>query len=80
LEKVPEIAASVGSACHEGTICISPVLEAMGLPSLRGRGAVRLTVGRFTTECEVDEAAEAILRAAKGETADRSWVAAVPKP
>src|SRR5579884_224971 len=66
LEKVPEIAASTGSACHEGKISLSPVLCAMGVPPNIGRGALRLTVGRFTTEEQVDRAAE-ILIAAAGE-------------
>ena len=64
LERTPEIAASTGSACHEGKISQSPVLCAMGVPPELGRGAVRLTVGRFTTEDEVDRAAEAIAAAA----------------
>ena len=50
LERVPEIAASTGSACHEGKVTQSPVLSAMGIPPEIGRGALRLTVGRFTTE------------------------------
>jgi cysteine desulfurase len=66
LEKVPEIAASTGSACHEGKVTQSPVLCAMGVPPEIGRGALRLTVGRFTTEDEVDRAAEVLVRAAKG--------------
>jgi cysteine desulfurase len=65
LQKVPEIAASTGSACHEGNICLSPVLEAMGVPPQLGRGAVRLSVGRYTTEEEIDRAAEAILTTAR---------------
>jgi cysteine desulfurase len=60
LQKTPGIAASTGSACHEGKISQSPVLCAMGIPPELGRGAVRLTVGRFTTEDEVDRAAEAL--------------------
>src|SRR5262249_13545946 len=32
LEKVPGIAASTGSACHEGKVSQSPVLCAMGIP------------------------------------------------
>jgi len=60
LQRTPEIAASTGSACHEGKISQSPVLCAMGVPPELGRGAVRLTVGRFTTEEEVDRAAEAL--------------------
>ena len=62
LQKVPEIAASTGSACHEGQVTLSPVLKAMGIAPEIGRGAVRLSVGRFTTEDEIDRAAAAILR------------------
>jgi cysteine desulfurase len=64
LEKVPEIAASTGSACHEGKVTQSPVLCAMGVPPHVGRGALRLTVGRFTTEEEVDRAADVLVNAA----------------
>jgi cysteine desulfurase len=60
LQSVPEIAASTGSACHEGKISQSPVLCAMGVPPEIGRGAVRLTVGRFTTEDEIDLVAAAL--------------------
>lgn len=61
LQKVPEIAASTGSACHEGQVNQSPVLCAMGVPPEIGRGAVRLTVGRFTTEDEIDRAADILV-------------------
>jgi cysteine desulfurase len=57
LAKVPGVAASTGSACHEGKVNLSPVLAAMGVSPEVGRGAVRLSVGRFTTEEEVDRAA-----------------------
>lgn len=67
LERVPEIAASTGSACHEGKVSQSPVLCAMGVPPKIGQGALRLTVGRFTTEEQVDRAAEVLIRAAQGE-------------
>jgi cysteine desulfurase len=54
----------VGSACHEGDrethVTLSPVLTAMGVPVSLGKGAVRLSVGRFTTEEEVDRAARAL--------------------
>jgi cysteine desulfurase len=65
LEKVPEVAASTGSACHEGKVSQSPVLCAMRVPPEIGRGALRLTVGRFTTEDEVYRAAECLIRAAR---------------
>jgi cysteine desulfurase len=67
LEKVPEIAASTGSACHEGKVSLSPVLCAMGVPQEVSRGALRLTVGRYTTEEQVDRAAELLLQTARGE-------------
>jgi cysteine desulfurase len=58
LAAVPGVAASTGSACHEGQVSQSPVLCAMRVPPEVGCGAVRLSVGRFTTEAEVDQAAE----------------------
>jgi cysteine desulfurase len=64
LRSLPTIAASTGSACHEGKISQSPVLCAMGVPPEIGRGAVRLTVGRFSTAEEIDRAADALIRQA----------------
>jgi cysteine desulfurase len=61
LQRVPEIAASTGSACHEGQVSQSPVLCAMGVPPELGQGAVRLSVGRFTTEDEIERAAAALI-------------------
>jgi cysteine desulfurase len=63
LAKVPGVAASTGSACHEGTVKLSPVLAAMDVSPDIGRGAVRLSVGRFSTEAEVDRAAELLIQA-----------------
>lgn len=65
LAQVPEVAASTGSACHEGKVNLSPVLAAMGVPPEVGQGAVRLSVGRFTTEAEVDRAAELLVKAVR---------------
>lgn len=65
LAKVPGIAASTGSACHEGSVTQSPVLCAMGVPPEIGKGAVRLSVGRFTTEDEIDRAAEILIQAVR---------------
>jgi len=65
LARTPEIAASTGSACHEGRISQSPVLCAMGVPPEIGQGAIRLSVGRFTTEEEVDRGADALFASAK---------------
>jgi len=65
LAAVPEIAASTGSACHEGRVDLSPVLRAMRVPEEIGRGAVRLSVGRFTTDDEVDRAGALLAGAAR---------------
>ncbi len=48
------VAASVGSACHAGREVASSVLLAMGLSKDEAWGAVRLSLGRFTTAAEVD--------------------------
>ncbi len=61
LAATPSVAASTGSACHAGRTEPSAVLMAMGLSRERALGAVRLSVGRFTTEAEVDQAAEALV-------------------
>nr|WP_246357926.1 aminotransferase class V-fold PLP-dependent enzyme [Pyxidicoccus fallax] len=53
----PEVAASTGSACHEGGESASAVLRAMGLPEAEALGAVRLSLGPDTTEAQVDRAA-----------------------
>ena len=50
------IAASVGSACTSGSTEVSHVLTAMGYPEEEARGALRLSLGRTTTEAEIDEA------------------------
>ena len=60
-----ELAASAGSACHSGASMISYVLQAMGVEPELARATVRLSLGRFTTEEEVDRAVELILEAAK---------------
>ncbi len=48
------VSASSGSACTSGSIEPSPVLTAMGLPENRIKSALRLTLGRGTTQEEVE--------------------------
>lgn len=62
LSRIPEIAASTGSACHEGQVHVSPVLTAMGIAPEIARGAVRFSVGRYTIEAEVDQALRLIVK------------------
>lgn len=62
LAATPEIAASTGSACHEGGERASSVILAMGVPPEEALGAVRLTLGRSTTDADVALAAERLTR------------------
>ncbi len=51
---MPEVAASTGSACHAGSVTLSPVLAAMGVPVEEGMGAIRFSLGRSTTWEELE--------------------------
>jgi len=63
LARIPEIAASTGSACHAGDVELSPVLEAMGIAPDVGMGAVRFSLGRSTTAEEIDRTLELLVDA-----------------
>ncbi|MEZ0239363.1 MAG: aminotransferase class V-fold PLP-dependent enzyme, partial [Chloroflexota bacterium] len=56
------LAASVGSACTTGSTDPSHVLTAMAYPDEEARGSLRLSLGRMTTEAEIDEAIELVPR------------------
>jgi cysteine desulfurase len=62
LAATPEVAASTGSACHEGSTDPSPVLLAMGYTRVRALGALRLTLGRWSNQDEVDRAASLLAK------------------
>lgn len=64
LAAAPQIAASTGSACHSGTHTASPVLTAMGLDTPRALGALRLSLGRWSTPQDIKTAADALINAA----------------
>ena len=55
LARMPEVAASTGSACHAGRVELSPVLEAMGISPEIGMGAIRFSLGRATTEEDIGQ-------------------------
>ena len=48
------IAASSGSACTSGSLDPSHVLMAIGLPHEIAHGSLRLSIGDFTTEEDID--------------------------
>jgi len=56
------IACSSGSACTAGAIEPSHVVQALGLPHERLISALRLSLGRATTEADVDIAVDALER------------------
>jgi cysteine desulfurase len=56
------IACSVGSACTTGSTEVSHVLTAMGYPEEEARGALRLSLGRTTTDDEIATACEVVPR------------------
>jgi cysteine desulfurase len=55
-----EIAASTGSACTTGSTDPSHVLTALGYPDEEARGSLRISLGRTTTDEEIDRAVELI--------------------
>lgn len=48
------IGISAGSACHSGKLSPSPILSAMGYSDSEALGGIRLTLGKDTTEADVD--------------------------
>jgi cysteine desulfurase len=54
------VEASTGSACTSGSTEPSHVLLAMGIGERLARGSLRVTVGRGTTDADVDRALEAV--------------------
>jgi cysteine desulfurase len=63
LENCPRVLASNGSACHADQETPSAILLAMGLSPADAMGAVRLSVGRYTREQDIDDAAAALASA-----------------
>ena len=48
------ICVSTGSACSSGSLGSSHVLDAIGVPVTKANGAIRFTVGDFTTKDDID--------------------------
>jgi cysteine desulfurase len=60
-----DIAVSPGAACHGNTVNASHVLVAMGTDPALARGAIRFSLGRETTEAEIDEVVETLKKGLK---------------
>jgi cysteine desulfurase len=72
------VAASVGSACTTGSTEPSHVLTALGYPEDEARGSLRLSLGRTTTDAEIDQAVEIVPRVVAESRAAAAVLAADP--
>ena len=68
------IAVSAGSACASGAIEPSHVIAALGLPEPWMRGVIRFSLGRTTTQAQIDRVVELLERA----VADLRSISEVP--
>jgi cysteine desulfurase len=58
-----QLAISTGSACSSGVETPSHVLQALKLPADVVEGALRIAIGKFTTDAEIEEAAKILIDA-----------------
>lgn len=61
-----DLAVSTGSACTSAQVEPSHVLRAIALPDALAHSAIRFSLGRFTTEEEIEQAVETITRGLRG--------------
>jgi len=61
MAELEDLAMATGSACTSTAVAPSYVLRALGLNEDLARSSVRIGLGRFTTEVEIDYAAERII-------------------
>jgi cysteine desulfurase len=66
LRALDDIAVSSGSACTSSSLQASHVLRAMGLSDELAYNSIRFSLGRFTTETDVDYVAEKVIRIVRG--------------
>ncbi|GBR51508.1 cysteine desulfurase [Neokomagataea thailandica NBRC 106555] len=65
MAQLPDIAMSTGSACSAAELAPSYVLTAMGLPSDEAARCLRLSVGRYTSNAEIERAAALLTNVAR---------------
>src|SRR6185312_3070476 len=80
IEACPGLALSTGSACTAAEIEPSYVLRALGVPDDLAAASLRIGLGRYTTDSEVDFAVEALVAAAQRLAAGERVTAAAGGP
>ena len=60
IPSLSKVAVSAGSACSSATLKPSYILTGIGLPEDVARASLRISLGRFTTEAEIDIACDDI--------------------
>ncbi len=65
MEALPGVAVSPGAACHGDSVEPSHVLAAMGIDPGLARGAIRFSLGRETTEADIDAVIEKLKKGLK---------------
>lgn len=60
LSELEGVAASAGAACHAENVDVSQVIQALFVPLDFAMGTIRFSVGKYTTEAEIDQAIEII--------------------
>ena len=63
LHRLPELCASTGSACHSSGLDSSATLSAMGCTAEQMANTVRLSVGWYTSQEEIDRASNLLIDA-----------------
>jgi cysteine desulfurase len=63
IANLPEVSVSAGAACHAEGVSVSHVLQAMQAPLGHAAGTLRLSLGRGTTQAQMETAAAALVRA-----------------
>lgn len=56
------LAVSTGSACTSATVEPSYVLQGIGVPTALAHASIRFSIGRFTTDDEIDRAGEQVVQ------------------
>ena len=62
MDALTGVAVSPGAACHGDLVEPSHVLSAMGMDQVLARGAIRFSLGRETTEVEIDRVIETLAK------------------